>query len=299
MKILNRLLLSLRIITSKKPRKVILRELNLQPRVLNQYIPTEVFNNRLLAEKNVLITGAGQNIGRAIAHEMAKQGANIYFTDIDEEKCEKLEKELIDYNVASMGFTSDISSVEDSNSVYEYLVGNNINIDVLVNNAGMMFDKKGIGISEFTLEEWEKTYSTNVFGPMHLTKKISDNMIKNSLKGSIIFITSIHQEYIGQWTCYSSTKAALAMIVKELAAELAKYSIRVNGIAPGWVRLDERGNSIHYEFNKLHNSSIDPQFIGRGALFLASDYFSKYTTGTILKIDSGHTLVNFGDLNKI
>lgn len=297
MNILNRLKLSIKILLNPNPLRMISSDFKLRPRKYTEYIPSEVLNNNLLAGKNILITGAGQNIGEAIAIEMAKQGANIYFTDIEKSKCEILEEDLKKFEIKTKGFLSDISVAEDIESLIDHLQKENIDIDVLVNNAAVQFDKKGIGISEFNFQEWEKTYYTNVFGPVYLTKKISERMALKGIHGNIIFITSIHQEYIGMWGSYSSSKASLAMMVKELAYELSEQNIRVNGIAPGWVKLDEYGNTINHNFNMLHNSTIEPAYIGRAAIYLASEYFSKYTTGTILKIDSGHTLVNIAKLD--
>lgn len=253
--------------------------------------PSVVLDNQLLAGKNVLITGAAKNIGRSIAIEMAKQGANIFFTDIIEEGCLNLEKELNTYPVKVRGFVSDISKPEDMNYLYSILEENKIIIDILVNNVAIQFET--VGINNLELGEWQKTFQTNVFGPMYLTKLISKMMVSNSIQGSIIFMTSIHQETVVCWPSYSSSKAALGMIIKELAVDLASYGIRVNGIAPSWVAEDEQKQPLSIEYSLLHGCSISPCYIGRAAVYLASDYFSKFTTGTVLKIDGGTTLYNY------
>lgn len=257
--------------------------------VQNQELnPLVVMDNKLLSGKNVLITGAGRNIGKSIAIEMAKQGANIFFTDNDHGRCTKLEQDLNNYQVRSRGFVSDISKTEDTDSLHEFLVQNEIQIDILVNNVGTQFETR-----ELKLEEFHKTFNTNVFGPIYLTKLISQRMIANNIYGSIIFITSIHQETISRWPSYSSSKAALEMIIKELAINLASYKIRVNGIAPGSVSEDEQENPFSHKYTPLHNSTINPCYIGRAAVYLASDYFSKFTTGTVIKIDAGLSLHSY------
>jgi NAD(P)-dependent dehydrogenase (short-subunit alcohol dehydrogenase family) len=83
------------------------------------------------------------------------------------------------------------------------------------------------------------------------------------------------------------------MLVKELAMEYAQYKIRVNGIAPGWTAEDDSGNPLYHESTPLYKSSVNPRFIGRAAVYLASDYFSKFTTGSIIKIDAGLSLQNY------
>ncbi|MTJ11804.1 SDR family oxidoreductase [Anabaena sp. UHCC 0187] len=264
----------------------------LKPKVFVKIVePSVVLDNQLLAGKNVLITGAAKNIGRSIAIEMAKQGANIFFTDIHEEGCLNLEKELNTYAVKVRGFVSDISKPEDIDYLYSILEENKIIIDILVNNVGIQFET--MGINNLDLGEWHQTFQTNIFGPMYLTKLISKMMVNNSIQGSIIFMTSIHQETVVRWPSYSSSKAALGMIIKELAVDLAADKIRVNGIAPAWVAEDEQKQPLNIKYSLLHGCSISPCYIGRAAVYLASDYFSKFTTGTVLKIDGGTTLYNY------
>ncbi|MEM1167884.1 MAG: SDR family oxidoreductase [Cyanobacteria bacterium P01_H01_bin.35] len=253
--------------------------------------PKVVLENKLLAGKNVLITGAGQNIGKSIALEMAKQGANIYFTDLVEEKCLKLEQELAQYQITSKWFISDISKTEDIDNLHNYFIENKIKLDILINNVGIQFNK--IGIKNFELEEANQTFQTNILKPMYLTKLISEMMIANKIQGNIIFITSIHQFILRRLLSYSASKAALGMLIEELAIDLAPHSIRVNGIAPGGVNKDIKGNPIYHKYTPLHQSTISPEYIGRAAVYLASDYFSRFTTGTVMKIDAGLSLRNY------
>ncbi len=248
------------------------------------------FDNKLLAQKNVLITGAGQNIGKNIALEMAKQGANIYFTDLIPERITSLEEELSTYAVKYKGYISDVSKMEDNEALCQDLFAQNITIDVLVNNVGINFGT--MGIDNLNLQEWQKIFNTNVFGPLYLTKLIWQRMIEEKIQGSLIFITSIHQQEISRWPSYSASKAALGMTIQEIAVDLASHGIRVNAIAPAAVKVDEQGNPFYLKNYLLHNSAIPPHYIGRAAVYLASDYFSKYTTGTTLTIDGGVSLYN-------
>jgi NAD(P)-dependent dehydrogenase (short-subunit alcohol dehydrogenase family) len=117
-------------------------------------------------------------------------------------------------------------------------------------------------------------------------------MIEAGIQGSITFISSIHQWVVMRDAAYSSSKAALGMLIKELAISLAPHKIRVNGIAPGYVAENEQGESISDRYAPLYKSSIGPCYIGRAAVYLASEYFSKFTTGTVLKIDAGLSLYN-------
>jgi NAD(P)-dependent dehydrogenase (short-subunit alcohol dehydrogenase family) len=245
--------------------------------------------DKLLPGKNALITGAGGTIGRSIAIEMAKQGANIFFTEIDKGKCNSLEKELQKYQVISQGLLSDITSNQDINHLLASLLKEQVAIDILVNNVGIDMDTS---IKKLDLDVWKRVYHTNIFGPLDLTQHISKMMVDHQIEGSVIFITSIHQWIVRRGAGYSSSKAALGMIIKELALELAPYKIRVNGIAPGYVREDKDGKPLPHQYTPLHNTSINSCFIGRAAVYLASDFFSKMTTGTVIKIDAGLSLYN-------
>lgn len=241
----------------------------------------------LLIGKTGLVTGAGSNIGRSIALELAKQGANILFIDIDALKCAQLTQELSAYPIRSQGFTADITNPQDIEQIYEFIIKEQISIDILVNNVGILLEQDH---TTFELDLIHKTFDTNFFGPLLLTKKISQQMIMQQIAGNIIFITSIHQSMVAGWLGYSSSKAALTMAIKELASSLARHNIRVNGIAPGWVIEDQEGIPLKDPASPLYQSSINPDYIGRAAIFLASNYFSRFTTGTILTVDAGLSL---------
>ena len=245
---------------------------------------------KLLSGKTALITGAGRNIGKSIALEMAAHGASIVMTDLHEERCRQLETELKNLNVRSWWYRSDVSNVEDIEKLCQSLREKNIHIDILVNNAGIQFENGTI--QTFKVAEWQQTFETNLIGPLHLTKIISDRMIQRRTEGSIIFLTSIHQWTVARLPAYSSSKAALGMAIKELALDLAPYGIRVNAIAPGWVRTNKSGGLVPDRYTPLYHKTIDPCYIGRAAVYLASEYFSKHTTGSVLQIDGGLSLFN-------
>jgi len=245
----------------------------------------------LLSGKNILITGAGPNIGKSLAIEMGKQGSQIFFTDLNQAWISDLDQQLHLQHVTSKGFAFDITKIEDTDSLCTFFDQNNLSIDVLVHNVGLEFNNQ-LSLVDLKLKDWVKTFETNVFGPMYLTKCLVERMISRGNPASIIFITSIHQFLPSRQPCYTSSKAALGMIVKELAVELAAHRIRVNGIAPGCVQADDQGRAKPHRYTPLYQSSIRPEFIGRAAVYLASDYYSHFTTGTVLTIDAGLSLYN-------
>jgi NAD(P)-dependent dehydrogenase (short-subunit alcohol dehydrogenase family) len=135
-----------------------------------------------------------------------------------------------------------------------------------------------------------------VFSPLYLTQKITEIMIAQNIKGNLIFISSIHQDIIHYNPSYSASKAALGMVIKELSIDLAKFGIRVNGIAPGYVRLNADGSPRYHQYSQLEKIGIFPCYIGRAVLYLASDYFSRFTTGAILTIDNGISNIPFNHI---
>lgn len=249
------------------------------------------FSANLLKGKTVLVTGAGRNIGKAIALEAGLNGAKVIFTDNHDGRKQALERELQQRDIQCIGFCSDISRRTDIDDLMKSLTKQGISIDTVIHNVGAQectrFPKG------FNILGWENTFQTNVFGPMYLTKELTDRMIQESIPGSFIFITSIHQWIFRHGSEYSASKAALGMIIQELALELATFNIRVNGIAPGIIWEDDSGRPKPHNDTPLYKRSIKPCYIGRAAVYLSSDYFSKFTTGTVLKIDAGLSLHSY------
>src|SRR5438105_3635995 len=132
-----------------------------------------------LAGKNVLVTGAGRNVGRGIALEMAAANANVYFTEIDTGRCEALKAILGTYPIASRGIIADIADTKATDTMCDWLRREAIDIDILINNVGVTFDSR---LEHSTIPErianrirfrskaarsinsWRKIFDTNVFG---------------------------------------------------------------------------------------------------------------------------------------
>lgn len=246
----------------------------------------------LLDGRKALVTGAGRNIGRAIAFEMAAQGATVNFTDREEALVSKLGAELEKFGRGSRGFVSDIRDEEAIELLCSTLEREKADIDLLVNNVGT----EGAGfrgdVDPLDRRNMLDVFHTNLLGPAELTRRVANAMIRDGRHGSVLFLSSIHQWGIRGIPAYSASKGAIGMLVRELAVEWAPKGIRVNGIAPGYVALDRKGKPARHPFTPLHKTAVDPRHIGRAAVYLASDYFSRHTTGSVLKIDGGLSLYN-------
>lgn len=265
--------------------EAVLRRLAVPPqevRLIRDSSP-EIAGAPLLEGRKALVTGAGPNIGRSIVLEMARQGAEVYFTEIASAQIAALEGELAANGWRGRGFLSDISKTDEIERLCADLAREGVQIDILVNNACV---SRNCSFDALDLDAMRATFEANVFGPLLLTKRITDTLRAAGRAGSVLFLTSIHQDEIYGDPAYSSSKAAVAMVVKELAISLAPAGIRVNGIAPSAVR-SNGGALPSLPKVPLYQSSIHPDHIGRAAVFLAADYFSQFTTGTTLTIDAG------------
>lgn len=247
--------------------------------------PAPLLPGQLLAGRCALITGAGRNIGRAIALEMARQGATILFTEIDPGRASALAEELTHLGARQHGFVLNAGDAANIASLHQQVRGLGLTVDLLVNNAALQLEQ---GFLALEAADWQRSFAANITGPAQLSRTVASDLIAAGQPGSILFITSVHQWEPALWPAYSSAKAALGMLIQEMAAELAAHCIRVNGIAPGWVTEDRRTS----HFSLLHRSTIDPVYIARAAVFLASEHCSRYTTGTVLTVDAGLSLLN-------
>lgn len=242
-----------------------------------------------LSGKVALITGASRGIGRAIAIEVAKQGASVIINySKDDEGAKETLEEIKKVNGYGIIIKGDISSFKGSQIVVEEVLQAMGRIDILINNAGISH----IGLfMDATEEQIQQIICTNLLGAMYLTKHVLKDMISRK-NGNIINISSIWGE-VGA-SCevlYSTTKGGLNLFTKALAKEVAPSNIRVNCIAPGVIN-----TSMNSFLGKEEKISLEkeiplgrfgePNEIGKLAVFLCSED-SSYVTGQIIRADGG------------
>lgn len=242
-----------------------------------------------LSGKIALITGASRGIGRGIAVEMAKQGAQVVINySKDDEGANKTLEEIKKMNGYAILVKEDIGTFNGCKNMVEEVIKTLGRIDILVNNAGI----SSIGLfMDAQEDDINKMVNINLLGAMYLTRNVIEYMIPRKC-GTIINISSIWGE-VGA-SCevlYSATKGGVNLFTKALAKELAPSNIRVNAIAPGVINTQMNECFSEEEKNSLADDIPigrfgEPTEIGKIAVFLSSDD-SSYITGQIIKADGG------------
>ena len=244
---------------------------------------------KLLENKLAIITGATRGIGRGIAVEFAKQGANIAFTfSSSVDAAIALEKELTNLGVKANGYQSNAADFDAAQALAKEVLKEFGTIDILVNNAGITKDNLLMRITE---EDFDKVIEVNLKSVFNLTKAVIRPMMKQR-SGSIINMSSIVglKGNAGQ-TNYAASKAGIVGFSKSVALELGSRNIRSNVVAPGFIetemttKLDEATVQNWRDGIPLKRGG-QPIDIANACVFLASD-MSSYITGQTLSVDGG------------
>jgi len=244
---------------------------------------------KLLENKSAIITGATRGIGRGIAIEFAKQGANIAFTySSSVAAATALETELKAFGVSAKGYQSNAANFDAAQELAKEVLQEFGSIDILVNNAGITKDNLLMRISE---EDFDTVIEVNLKSVFNLTKAVIRPMMKQR-SGSIINMSSVVglKGNAGQ-TNYAASKAGIVGFSKSVALELGSRNIRSNVIAPGFIetemtdKLDEAVVQNWRDSIPLKRGG-KPEDIANACVFLASD-MSTYITGQTLSVDGG------------
>ena len=244
---------------------------------------------KLLEGKTALVTGAARGIGKGIAIEFAKAGANIAFTDLRiDENAEETIKELEALGVKAKGYASDASKFEETQEIVAQIVSDFGKVDILVNNAGITMDTL---LMRMTEQQWDTVINVNLKSVFNFTKAIQSYMLKQR-SGSIINMSSVVgvSGNAGQAN-YSASKAGMIGFTKSVAKELGSRNIRCNAIAPGFI-ITEMTAKLSDEVRKGWESQIPlkrggtPEDIAKTCIYLASD-LSSYVTGQVIHVCGG------------
>src|ERR1700730_6268307 len=175
--------------------------------------------------RTAVVTGAARGIGKSTAELLDELGARVVAVDIDSAAL----KEAVGGGTV-VTFAADVSN--NGLKVAADLAAHGP-IELLVNNVGIDSQAHFLDLAE---PDFDRIFATNLRGPWFLTRGLAQRMVDRAEGGSIVFVSSLHDTFVRTYPHYSASKAAVAMLVKELAVELAPHRIRVNAVSPGAIQ---------------------------------------------------------------
>ena len=235
-----------------------------------------------LAGKRALVTGGAAGIGLGIVRRLLSLGADVVVVDRDEDALRA---------AAAPGVVPVHADLSDGRTarLADDLVREHGPIELIVNNVGVT---SPAGFLELEEHEFERVFRTNLQGPWFLTRGLVRHLIDTGTPGSVLFVSSLHQSRLRLNPHYSASKAAVAMLVRELAYELAPHRIRVNSVSPGWIRTRPPDPAADAPLLARVPAGRpgEPDDVARQAVVLLSDAWSAYVTGANLVVDGGLAL---------
>lgn len=238
----------------------------------------------------LLVTGGSRGIGKAISIRFAKEGYNIAINYFENDEAALKVKEYIERNFDAevLLVKGDVSNEEDVRNIVSNVIEKFGEISVLVNNAGIALDKPFL---DKTKNDFERVLATNLIGPFLMCKHAYNYLI-NAKNASIINISSTNgiDTLYPESMDYDASKAGLISLTKNLSKVFAP-NVRVNCVAPGWVKTD-MSSELDKDFMKKEENKIllnrfaEPEEIANVVYFL-SDEESSYINGEVIKVDGG------------
>ncbi len=248
-----------------------------------------------LAGKTAIVTGGAMGLGYAMAQAMAQAGAGIVIADINYTAAEAAAHKLHAMGAKCMAIKCDVTDEQDADRAVQAAYSQMGGLDILLNNAGISLHADS---QSMLLADWKRIMGVNLDGIFIMSKAASKVMIPNK-QGAIINISSMSGLIVNtpqNQSAYNTSKAGVIHLTKSLAAEWAPYNIRVNTIAPGYMKTpmtqpifdDTEGISRKWiDMTPMRRPGL-PEELGGAIVYFASEA-SSFTTGAVLSVDGGYT----------
>ena len=246
-----------------------------------------------LKEKVALVTGGDSGIGRAVAVLFAREGADVAFTFLKEEKvdAEETKRAIEAEGQRAFAMSGDLRDPKVCKRLVEKTVKEFGKLDILVNNAA--FQQHQEGLEDVTEEQWDRTFKTNIYAYFYMTKAALPHLEEGSAIVNTGSITGL--EGSKQLLDYASTKGAIHAFTKSLAQNLVERGLRVNCVAPGpvWTPLNpsdkEPKDVAEFGADTPMKRPAQPEEIAPAFVYFASEVDSSYVTGEVLTLLGGET----------
>ena len=236
---------------------------------------------KILEGKNALVTGGGRGIGREVALDLARNGANVAVAARTQAELDKTVEEITKFGVKGLSISVDLSTLEGVSNCAKIFFETFDNIDILINNAGMT---QVASIIDYPIEMAQKMFNLNIMSYYAMVKEVAPNMIENK-SGNIVMTASVHGNiyFPPKKVAYATSKAAISAMGKCLNLELKPYNIIVNVLTPAGVEtkfaVDLR------KWGQQMPITVPPEFISPAYVFLASNLSKKKYRGRIVELN--------------
>lgn len=240
-----------------------------------------------LQDKVAIVTGAGRNIGEAICHLFAQEGARVAVNDLVPEAAEEVARAIREAGGQALGVAGDVSNPEDVARILETTVARFGGVDVVVNNAAVTVNKS---LLETTDAEWDRCVAVTLKGAFLMARTAAQQMVRQGRGGCIINIgsTSGHRGRRNA-LAYCAAKGGVLNMTRAMAVDLAPYGIRVNSVSPTKTgsAVGQSGGGESRDFDEIPLGRLGrPMDQAQAVLFLASDA-AAFITGEDLRVDGG------------
>jgi NAD(P)-dependent dehydrogenase (short-subunit alcohol dehydrogenase family) len=252
-------------------------------------------NIERFVDRNVIVTGAGKDIGRAIARRFAAEGADVMLIGRTSRTLEETAAMIDSEGGRCWIHVADVARHEEVDAAVGAAMSRGGRIDVLINNAGNRDETPFLEMTELL---WDDVFATNVKAPFLFSQRAAREMVSSGTGGVILHTASIDSNGgDGTFASYNASKAALMGLNRTMAIELAPYGIRVNCVSPGYTESANLTRFVGADVAEYLKSSFDrvpmkrmvkTEEVAAAFAFLASDDASGIT-GTELRVDCGLT----------